>query len=244
MTDNASPETQGPQTQGAVPPVPPTGPQSGPHGEGPRHCRGRRAGRKAVVMVALLGSFLAGGVVFSHMNAFSEDGPALLHRMQWVPGMGHFLPPPPPTPEERIARGREMLDRALTSVGATADQKTKILAIYDATAPQLKEAPVKVFQDRLALTTILTAPTIDHAKLEALRASAISDIDGASKLLTKAIADAGDVLDQSQRTRLAIFLQHLPPPPPPPPPGRGPGFAPPPPPPPAPGAAPAPAPAP
>lgn len=240
MTDNVSPETQGPETKG---PVPPTGPNAGPHvsakDDGPRHCRGRRAGRKAVVMVALLGSFLAGGVVFSHMNAFSEEGPGLLHRMQWVPGMGHFLPPPPPTPEERIARGREMLDRALTSVEATADQKTKILAIYDATAPQLKEAPVKMFQDRLALMTILTAPTVDHAKLEALRASAISDLDGASKLLTKAIADAGDVLNQSQRTQLAIFLQHMPPPPPPP--GRGPGFAPPPPPPP-PGPGPAPAP--
>lgn len=239
MTDNASPEAHGPQAPGPVPPVPPTDPHAGPKADGPRHCRGRRAGRRAVVMVALLGSFLAGGVVFSHMNAFSEDGPGLLHRMQWVPGMGHFLPPPPPTPEERIAHGREMLDRALTSVAATADQKTKILAIYDATAPQLKEAPVKVFQDRLALTTLLTAPTIDHDKLEALRASAIGDLDGASKLLTKAIADAGDVLNQSQRTQLAIFLQHMPPPPPPHPP-RGPGFAPPPPPPP--GAAPAPAP--
>jgi Spy/CpxP family protein refolding chaperone len=238
MTDHISPETQGPEAKGPVPPVPPVGPHAGAKADGPRHCRGRRAGRKAVVMVALLGSFLAGGVVFSHMNAFSEDGPALMHRMQWVPGMNHFMPRPP-TPEERLAHGREMLDRALNFVSATADQKTKILAIYDATAPQLKEAPVKAFQDRLALVTLLTAPTIDHAKVEALRAAAVSDIDGASKLLTKAIADAADVLDQSQRTRLAMFLEHLPPPPPPH--GHGPGVAPPAPP--APGAAPAPVPA-
>lgn len=233
MSEHTSPEMQGPAVEGAVPPAPPTG----PHGGGPRRCRARRAGGKAVVMVALVGSFLAGGVIFSHMNAFSEDTHALMHRMQWVPGMTHFMPPPPPTPEERIARGRDMLDRALTFVSATADQKTKILAIYDATAPQLKDAPVKAFQDRLALVTLLTAPTVDHGKLEALRASTISDLDGASKVVTKAIADAADVLDPSQRTRLAMFLEHLPQPPH----GHGPGVAPPPP---APGAVPAPAPAP
>ncbi len=207
MTDQ-TPENQTFQNQPsqttstANPPSPPS--------SRPGRCRSRRKGGKAIVMIALLGSFLAGGVVFSKMNAFSEDGPGLMQRMHWMPGADRPQPPAPPTPEQRIEHGRFMLDMGLTRIEATSDQKAKILAIYDATAAQLKDAPVKVFQDRLALVTLLTAPTIDHDKLEALRASAIGDLDGASKILTKALADAGDVLTPTQRTRLAMLMERPP----------------------------------
>lgn len=209
MTDQMPPEMPA-----AVPPAAPTA--QGPASLGPVRCRPRHRGRKVMMTVALLGSFFAGGVLFSHMNAFSEEGPGWMHRVHWTAAGPRLDPPPMPSPAERIAHGRDMVGHVLTAIEANADQRTKILAIYDATAAQLKDAPIKVFQDKLALATLLTAPTIDHARLEAERASAIGDLDGASKILTKAIGDAADVLNQDQRTRLAMMASQMPHPPHPP----------------------------
>jgi Spy/CpxP family protein refolding chaperone len=187
-----------------------------------RRCRPRR-GRKAVIILAVVGSFFAGGFLFSHLHASAEDapGPGWMHHMPWMGPPGPHgqhpggPPPPPMTPEQQAAHGREVLDHALTAVDATADQKVKVLTIYDTAINSLKTAPELVFQTRLQIATLLTAPTIDHDKIEQLRAARIADIDNASKVIVKAVSDAGDVLSQSQRTRLVMMLEHMRPGPPP-----------------------------
>jgi Spy/CpxP family protein refolding chaperone len=167
------------------------------------------------MVLALIGSFFAGGVLFSHMHAIGDERamPPWMHHATWADGpMAHHPDGQQDdlmTPEQHLQHARDMIDHALTGVDATADQKTKIFAIFDATTSQLKGAPLTVFMTRLQVATLLTAPTIDHDKLEALRASRVSDIDNASKLVVKAIADAGDILTQDQRTRLIMMMEHM-----------------------------------
>jgi Spy/CpxP family protein refolding chaperone len=219
----------------------PTGNGSGPTSTDQRPRSHRRGGRKALIIVALIGSFFAGGVLFSHMHAVGEDMhmPPWMQHGAWMGGPGPHRPDGPPgpmTPERHVAHGRMMLDQALTSVEATADQKAKILAIYDKAANDLREAPLITFQTQLQIATLLTAPTIDHNKIEQLRAARITDIDSASKIIVKAVTEAADVLNQDQRTRLVMMMEHMrhgpPPPPAPHEPPMPPSAAPPPPPPP------------
>jgi Spy/CpxP family protein refolding chaperone len=50
---------------------------------------------------------------------------------------------------------------------------------------------------------LLTAPAIDRAKMEDLRAAQIKSFDESSKRLVTAIADAAEVLSPDQRAALA-----------------------------------------
>ena len=45
----------------------------------------------------------------------------------------------------------------------------------------------------------MQAPTVDKAKVEAIRAETMKVADDSSKRFTKALTDAGDVLNASQR---------------------------------------------
>jgi len=60
-----------------------------------------------------------------------------------------------------------------------------------------------------ALITLLTAPTIDRAALEQLRATEIGKLDQASKAAVQAMADAAEVLSPDQRAKLgAMIAEH------------------------------------
>ena len=59
------------------------------------------------------------------------------------------------------------------------------------------------------LLALITAPTIDRAALENLRAEHIAAADRASKVLAQALADAADVLTPAQRAKLgAMAAEH------------------------------------
>lgn len=201
------------------------------------HRRRHHAGRLIILAVALTGSFAAGGVFLGHLQAQNaEDGPGYMQpyahyrQMQpaaepadwfgpdqqqaqgsWMPWRNHFRQPGPPMdPAERLVHARYMFDMALTHVGANADQKTKVLAIFDDTAKTLETLHTRAFTTRIDLAAILTAPQVDHDKLEALRAARVGDIDQASKTITKALGDIGDVLTADQRVKLAMLIEHRP----------------------------------
>ncbi len=180
---------------------------------GDRGC-GRRRGRKAFIVVALIGSFLAGGFILGHHRAYlmgEHPGPWMNHaawseRADGPPANGSmsFM-----SQADRIEQGRAMAVHALSSLDATPEQTTKILAIFDATAAALKDMPETMFTSRLQVATILTSPTVDRDKLETLRAARISDADTASKTLVKAISDAAEILTPDQRIRAAMLMEHL-----------------------------------
>ena len=204
-----------------------------------RRGRCHRVGRFVILAVALSGSFVAGGIFLGHLHAQSAQD-AMGHMQQahyrqmpppaeaaawfgdeqmgpegpggWMPMHGRFMPPPPPPmdPAERLAHAHYMFDLALTHIGVTSEQKTKVLAVFDDTAKTLEGLHGRVFTTRIDLAQILTADKVDRDRLEALRASRVGDIDQASKAIVKALGDIGDILTADQRIKLAMLLEHPP----------------------------------
>jgi protein CpxP len=102
------------------------------------------------------------------------------------------------------------IEKMLTEVGATPDQRSRINTI-------LKTAMVSIapVHDKLAaahgdLHRLLTAPTIDRGALEQLRAARMADFDEISKTLVQSLADAAEVLSPEQRARLATLMARQP----------------------------------
>jgi len=91
------------------------------------------------------------------------------------------------------------VDKALTGTDATAEQKKKVADILGATFKDMKPLHDQRVENRKAMTDALQAPTIDAAKIEALRAERMKIADESSKRFTKALTDAGNVLTVQQR---------------------------------------------
>lgn len=91
------------------------------------------------------------------------------------------------------------VDRALGSTDATAEQKQKIAGILKAASADLKATRDRRTENRKAMEAALQAPTIDHARIEAIRAEQMKIADDSSKRFTQALEDAANVLTATQR---------------------------------------------
>ena len=102
-------------------------------------------------------------------------------------------------PAQMQQRLEKRVDRALTGTDATAEQKKKIADILGATFKDIKPLHDRRVENRKAMADAMQAPTIDPAKIEALRADRMKIADESSKRFTKALTDAGNVLTVQQR---------------------------------------------
>ena len=91
----------------------------------------------------------------------------------------------------------------LGKINATDAQKKQIDGILRAGFADLKSAHAAHHAAFEQAHELLTAPSIDRAKLESLRAEQIKSLDTASQRLVTAIADAAEVLSPEQRAALA-----------------------------------------
>lgn len=103
--------------------------------------------------------------------------------------------------------GEHRLGGMLEQIEATKDQETKIWAIIDETRSDLRPIGADMRDARGQLVQLLTAPTIDTAAVEKLRAERIAAIDEASKKAVASIVEAAQVLTVEQRAKLATELQ-------------------------------------
>jgi len=102
-------------------------------------------------------------------------------------------------PAQMQQRLEKRVDKALTGTDATAEQKKKIADILGATFKDMKPLHDQRVQNRKAMEEALQAPTIDPAKIEAIRGEQMKIADASSKRFTKALTDAGNVLTAQQR---------------------------------------------
>ncbi len=132
---------------------------------------------KTVIATLLAGSLAlgAGGVAFAKTDGGTFDPAKFQQRI-----------------EKRV-------DKALTGTTATAEQKAKVTAILQAAFTDLKGQHAQRAEARKALEAAMSAPTIDPAKIEQLRADQMKMMDDSSKRFTKALIDAGNVLNADQR---------------------------------------------
>jgi Spy/CpxP family protein refolding chaperone len=91
------------------------------------------------------------------------------------------------------------VDKALNGTDATAEQKKQVADILGQTFKDMRATHDQRVANRKAMTEALQAPTIDPAKIEAIRAEQMKIADASSKRFTKALTDAGNVLNASQR---------------------------------------------
>jgi periplasmic protein CpxP/Spy len=93
-------------------------------------------------------------------------------------------------------------DEALSSVGATAEQKQKIFAIGRQAMTDLMPLRERRYVARTKLQELLKAPTFDRAAIEKLRAEEFAAYDAGSKRAAQALSDAAEVLNAQQRQQL------------------------------------------
>jgi periplasmic protein CpxP/Spy len=94
------------------------------------------------------------------------------------------------------------MDEALTSVGATAEQKQKIFAIGRQAMMDLMPLRERRFVARTRLQELLKAPNFDRAAIEKLRADEFAAYEAGSKRAAQALSDAAEVLNAQQRQAL------------------------------------------
>ena len=102
-------------------------------------------------------------------------------------------------PAQMQQRLEKRVDKALTGTDATAEQKKKVADILGTTFKDMKPLHDRRVENRKAMADAMQAPTIDPAKIEALRADRMKIADESSKRFTKALTDAGNVLTVQQR---------------------------------------------
>lgn len=98
--------------------------------------------------------------------------------------------------QERIEK---RVDKALSGTDATAEQKAKVREIVQAAFKDMKSFRDQRVENRKAMEAAMQAPTIDPAKIEQIRAAQMKIADDTSKRFTKAMIDAGNVLNAPQR---------------------------------------------
>jgi len=105
--------------------------------------------------------------------------------------------------EKRLDR---MLKHFYVEIDATEEQKQKLEPIVKQAAKDLMPLREQLHAGRREAIELLSQDRVDPAALEALRGRKIQLADEASRRLTRAIAEAADVLTPAQRKGLATHF--------------------------------------
>jgi len=110
-------------------------------------------------------------------------------------------------PAQADARIERMVKHFAVEVDATPEQQAKLTQIAKTAAKDLRPLREKVREARRRGMELLSAPTIDRAAIERLRAEQIQGADAVSKRMAQAFADAAEVLTPDQRKKIAERMQ-------------------------------------
>jgi Spy/CpxP family protein refolding chaperone len=104
--------------------------------------------------------------------------------------------------EETAARVERGVNRVLSRVDATDEQKTKVTAIAKAAVADLTKLGITPGEGRLKFLRLFRADKIEPEAIEALRAEQSTKWDAATKRIAQAVAEAAQVLTPEQRREL------------------------------------------
>src|SRR5262245_853404 len=109
-----------------------------------------------------------------------------------------------PLTEARIDR---MLQHLYIEIDATEEQKQRLTPIVKDAVRDLQPLHEKFHATRAQAIEILTQDRIDAQAIEGLRAEKLRLAEDASRRITRALAEAADVLSPAQRSDLAARLE-------------------------------------
>ncbi len=145
----------------------------------------------AAVLAALLGMGAAQAEAQPAMQAGHGGAQhAAHHRMG--PGMG--------------MAGMAFPERMLDQIGASAEQKTQLRAIYKAAGDDMRAQQQDGRALRAQMVALMAAPQVDAAAAEALRQQQLARHDTVSKRALQAMLEAQAVLTPAQRAKLAEHM--------------------------------------
>jgi protein CpxP len=116
----------------------------------------------------------------------------------------HHGPMDPAAMDQHIER---MIKHLAVEVDATPEQQQKLGVIAKQAAKDLAPLREQHREARKQAIELFTAPRVDRAALEKLRAGHLAQAESASRRLTQALADAADVLTPEQRKQLAQHIE-------------------------------------
>lgn len=160
-----------------------------PSGQPKRCGRGGR-GRTVLTFAAVA---LAAGIAGAAANKAVSHGFGHGHGFHRMGGPGGMDP----------SRAERMAKHLAVEIDATDAQRDKLAALAKSAATELQPLRDKMIDARTRGIKILSAPTVDRAALEALRAEQVAAGDAMSKRLSQLMADAAEVMTPEQRTKLA-----------------------------------------
>lgn len=144
--------------------------------------------------LAIVGVVAAGLLAVPATFAFAGGG-------GWKPCGGEAR-----SAEDVRARLGHFEDRALDRVDATDEQRDRIGAILDDTAPRVFSHKQQLASLHEEAGELLVADTVDRAAIEDLRGDAVAAFDAATRDVFAAVADVAEVLTPEQRRELADLL--------------------------------------
>jgi len=110
----------------------------------------------------------------------------------------------------RLAFVQHMIGRVLDSVGASAEQENKVHDIVVAKFAEIAPNPEEHAALRKHALELLSAPTIDRAEVEKVRAQAVATFDAKSKAVVGGLIDIAEQLTPDQRAKLAAQIEAMP----------------------------------
>ncbi len=159
----------------------------------------------AGIAAASTAAVVGGLAVHRHANAMGGPG---MHGHGMGGGFGPWghqgFGADPETANRRI---EAMVSWMLADIDATAEQKAKIAAIVKKTSGELLPMRKQHMEARRQSIALLSAATIDRAKLEKLRAEQLQLGESTSKLLLQSMIEGAEVLTPEQRTKIAAKWQ-------------------------------------
>ncbi len=153
-----------------------------------------RWGRRLLVAILLIGVGVAGGFAMGMHNAAA---------MFW-----HGIERAKLDPKASAAHIEHKVDRVLSRVDASADQKAKVSAIAKSAVTDILELGISPRETRTKLIEFFRADKIDPEALEALRAQQTAKWDAATKRIVQAMTEAASVLTPEQRRELTDRWYH------------------------------------
>ena len=112
-------------------------------------------------------------------------------------------------PGHRLAMLQGVVQKALDSVGASSAQEAKVHDIIAAKFTEIAPNPEEHDAMRKQALELLSAPTIDRAAVEKMRADVVAKFDAKSKAVVGGLLDIADQLTPPQRTALAAEIEEM-----------------------------------
>lgn len=177
-----------------------------PNSQSNQPARPRGRGRRTAIVVAVaLAAGLAGAFAsnaISHGRGWHHGGHGFDHMGGPMGFMGGKM-----DPAKAERRAERMAERFARRIDATGEQQSKLVAIAKATVKDVLPLRQSARDARKEAIKLMSAPTVDRAALEKLRADQIASMDAATKRMTTALADAAEVLTPEQRQKVAERME-------------------------------------